>query len=145
MQDISFGRYTSILYRNIQIIVNHHLKPFGIGSGQYLFLIAISKHDGINQKDLTAYLNIDKATTAKALAKLEELGYILRLKDAQDRRYYKIHLSKKGNSFMPTLREILNKTTITLSKDMTSEDQEKSRELFELMIKNALREVSNLK
>ena len=145
MQEISFGRYTSVLYRYIQIIINHRLKSYGFGSGQYLFFIAISKNPGINQKELSANMNIDKATTAKALSKLESLGYILRKKDEKDRRYYKIYLSEKGADFISVLREILSDITTTLSKGMTEDDMQKSKALFEKMIENAVNEVDNLR
>ena len=66
------GKTMSILYRYRQIIINHKLRPYGLVSGQHIFLINIARHEGINQKDLTNLVKIDKATTAKALKKLEE-------------------------------------------------------------------------
>ena len=47
------GKTMSILYRYRQIIINHKLRPYGLGSGQHIFLINIARHEGINQKDLT--------------------------------------------------------------------------------------------
>ena len=145
MSEISFGRFTSVLYRHIQIIINHMLKPYGFGSGQYLFLIAISKHKGISQKDLTSYMNIDKATTAKALAKLETLGFIRRIKDENDRRYYKIFLTEKGVNFMPILKSQLSQISDMLSEGMNEEQLSMTREVFEIMIQNAIKKVDELK
>lgn len=145
MNDISFGKYISVLYRYTQIIINHQLKEYGLGSGQYLFLIAIAKSPGINQKELTARMMNDKATTAKALSKLEALGYIERKKDEADRRYYKIFLSDKGEAFMPTLRSILQTLTSTLSTEMTASEIDQSKELLDKMLENAIKEVDRLK
>lgn len=145
MNEISFGKYTSILYRYNQIIVNNRLKKYGLGSGQYLFLIAIHKAEGINQKDLTKKMNVDKATTAKALNKLEELNYITRVKDVKDKRYYCIYLTQKGKDFIPCLKDHLNEVTQILSQGMTHEDILKISQYFETMIENAVEAVRHLK
>ena len=145
MLDISFGKYISALYRHNQIIINNSLKSTGLGSGQYLFLITIAKNPGINQKDLTARLNIDKATTAKALSKLEKHDYICRLKDKKDNRCYNIFLSEKGNDYLPELKGHLQEITKVLSKGMTQEEIVLAGHLFEIMINNAIEEVNLLK
>jgi len=71
-----FGKYIAAVYRHQQILINHHLKSYGIGSGQYVFLVKIHENPGISQKELSKLVKIDKATTAKALKKLEQKGYI---------------------------------------------------------------------
>lgn len=145
MLDISFGKYISALYRHNQIIINNALQSTGLGSGQYLFLISIARNPGINQKDLTTALNIDKATTAKALAKLEEHDYICRLKDKKDHRYYNIFLTEKGKDYLPELKTHLQQITSILSEGMTDEEIVLASRLFEIMINNAIKEVSHLK
>ena len=74
----SIGKSMSIIYRYRQILINHKLKPYDLGYGQYIFLINIERNLGISQKELTKLVMIDKATTAKALKKLEENDYIYR-------------------------------------------------------------------
>jgi DNA-binding MarR family transcriptional regulator len=145
MNDISYGKYISVLYRHLQIIINHDLKEYNLGSGQYLFLIEVHIHEGINQRDLTSLMKIDKATTAKALIKLENLGYIDREKDVQDRRYYKIFLTDKGKKFMPILKDKLDNLSSTLIQGMTEEEKSTTSRLLDIMIKNAVNEVTLLK
>lgn len=145
MSNISFGRYTSVLYRYTQIMVNDMLKPYGLGSGQYLFLIALSKNSGISQKDLTVLLNVDKATTAKALSKLENRHYIYRSKNSEDRRYYKIFLTQKGLDFMPILRGHLGQVSDILSNGMSEDEKKLTVQLMEVMIENAIKHVNQMK
>lgn len=85
---------------------NNRLNSYGVGSGQYIFISAIYKNPGISQKDLTNLIKIDRATTAKALLKLEQNGYIDIIKDEDDKRYHKLYLTKKGIDFIPILDEI---------------------------------------
>lgn len=65
-------KYINIINRYHQIIINHELKPYGLGSGQYFFLLNIYENQGISQKELSNLVKTDKATTAKALKRLEE-------------------------------------------------------------------------
>jgi len=76
----SIGRWISMLYRYSQIYVGNKLQPYGIGKGQFMFLIKLFERDGLNQDELVDGLNIDKGTTARALRKLEQEGYIKRQK-----------------------------------------------------------------
>ena len=68
----SVGKYISILYRYAQSYIATHLKPLGIGSGQYMFLVALYKNDGYSQEQLSQSLMIDKATTEIGRASCRE-------------------------------------------------------------------------
>lgn len=74
----SHGQYISAIYRHMQILISSELAPYRIGSGQYIFLMAIAFQQPITQKALSEKLLIDKTTTAKAIAKLEAEGYVRR-------------------------------------------------------------------
>ncbi|AJD32156.1 MULTISPECIES: MarR family winged helix-turn-helix transcriptional regulator [Clostridium] len=136
MQDQSFGRYISVIYRHLQILLNHHLNSYGIGSGQYIFLSAIYKNQGISQKELTNLIKIDRATTAKALKKLERNGYVNRIQDTKDKRYYKLYLTKKGIEFIPILNNILDDLTNMLNVGMSSEQYTETLKSLNLILNN---------
>lgn len=145
MDNISLGRYNTGIYRHIQIIINHELNPYGLGSGQYIFLHHIFNNEGQSQKELTSNINIDKATTAKALKKLEEGDYIYRAQDEEDKRYNKIYLTEKGKDFMPVLKEKLGTVTKILVKGMSEEEIILSNSLLAVMYNNAVEAVALLK
>jgi DNA-binding MarR family transcriptional regulator len=107
----SFGKYISAIYRHSQILVSARLKPFGIGSGQYIFLLTIFANEGISQKALSEQLAIDKATTAKAVGKLETLGYVVRKTSPFDNRYNLLYLTDSGKLIVPKVKKILNELT----------------------------------
>ena len=88
--DEYFGKYISILHRQANVFYSKEFNKFGIGSGQYMFMIHLYRNDGISQEELSDIINIDKGTTAKAIKKLEELGYIERIKDSEDKRINRI-------------------------------------------------------
>lgn len=145
MKNDSFGRYISVIYRHLQILLNHHLKPYGIGSGQYIFLSAIHGNQGISQKDLTNLIKIDKTTTAKALKKLEENGFVYRVHDADDKRYYKLYLTEKGIDFIPILNDILDKLTQELNVGMDHEEYISTLKSLNLILDNVQKTVETLR
>lgn len=104
----SHGKYISAIYRHQQILIATQLQPYRIGSGQYIFLMAIAHREGITQKELAEELLIDKTTTAKAVAKLEAEGYIRRENDPEDRRFHLLYLTEAGGAVVPKVQEALD-------------------------------------
>ncbi|MGF7186322.1 DNA-binding MarR family transcriptional regulator [Desulfitispora alkaliphila] len=137
MQNISLGKWISILYRYGHIFINKELEPHNIGKGQVLFLIALYHKDGLPQEELSLSLNIDKGTTARAIRKLETTGYIIRKQNTKDLRSHQIFLTEKAKAFEPHLFTILNRWTEILSEGMTEEEVETALRLLTKMASNA--------
>lgn len=106
------GKYISQIYRKANAVLIKKFSKYGIGSGQYMFLIALYNKDGIIQEELSDRVNIDKGTTARALKKLEEIGLIKKCRNEQDKRAYKVYLTDKAREikedFFFILREMEN-------------------------------------
>ncbi len=117
----SIGKLNAAIYRNLQSILNAKLKELPIRSGQHDFLYVISLYEGITQKELSAYLHVGKATTAKACKSLAGHGYIRMEKDEKDRRFERLYLTEHGRAVAPliheTFRELVNLTTRDLSPE----------------------------
>ena len=79
------GKYISQLYRKGSVFINKEVSEYGIGSGQFMFLLELYINDGKNQEEIAETLKIDKGTTARALKKLEEQGFVTRIKDENDK------------------------------------------------------------
>ncbi|EPZ62268.1 marR family protein [[Clostridium] sordellii ATCC 9714] len=90
------GRYISQIHRKGRIYISKELNDLGIGSGQVMFLLELYRGDGKSQEDLAEALHIDKGTTARAIKKLEEAGFVSRVKDEIDKRANKVYLTNKG-------------------------------------------------
>jgi len=143
--DEVIGKSLSIVYRYRQIIINYRLKPYNLGSGQHVFFLNIAKNEGISQKDLTNLVMIDKATTAKALKKLEEHGYIYRQCNQRDRRYNQLFLTEKGHEMMPIITSILMEITEELAAGMTEDEIQYFSTFLDKMLNNAVEVVEFLR
>ena len=133
----SIGRWISILYRYRQNYLSKRLEPFNIGSGQYFFLLVLSKNNGISQEGLSEYLKIDKATTAKAIKKLAEEGYVTRAVDNADKRAYQVYLTQKGWELLPFIEKCINDWERLVTVGFVENERQLLERLLEKMAQNA--------
>jgi DNA-binding MarR family transcriptional regulator len=145
MANESFGRWISLLYRYGHIYVTRQLEPFHIGKGQFLFLLALYHKDGLLQDELAKQLNIDKGTTARALYKLEEEGYVIRKTDDKDRRSNHVYLTKKAEDFKPQLHAVLLQWTDILCQGLSENEREQALSIFKKLADNAATYMANEK
>ncbi|MBS4217510.1 MarR family transcriptional regulator [Bacillus sp. FJAT-49711] len=106
----------------MQILISNELAPYRIGSGQYIFLMAIAFQQPITQKELSKKLLIDKTTTAKAITKLEAEGYVRREPDPADNRYHLLYLTDSGREVVPRVQEGLDRVKSKTRMGITDEE-----------------------
>lgn len=132
----SHGQYISAIYRHMQVVISAELAPYRIGSGQYIFLMAIASGQPITQKALSEKLLIDKTTTAKAIAKLESEGYVRREVDPADNRYQLIYLTEAGQVVVPKVQEALNRVKSKTRKGISDEEYDVLLVLLKTVLRN---------
>lgn len=137
----SYGKYISAIYRNMQILIAAELAPYRIGSGQYIFLMAIAGKERITQKALSEQLLIDKTTTAKAIAKLEAEGYVRREPDPVDNRYHLLYLTEAGRAVVPKVQEALDHIRHYSCIDISNEEYELMLSLLKKVLRNVSEQV----
>lgn len=116
------GKYISLIHRQANAFFTKEFSKFGFGSGQYMFMIHLYKNDGISQEKLSELLNIDKGTTAKAVKKLEELGFVTRSKDSSDKRINRIYLTSKAINIRNEFFSVLTKWETILTNELNPEE-----------------------
>jgi DNA-binding MarR family transcriptional regulator len=139
----SYGKYISAIYRHLQILITAELAPFRIGSGQYIFLIAIAGKERTTQKALSEELLMDKTTTAKAIAKLEAEGYVRREPDSTDNRYHLLYLTETGRAVVPKVREALDNIRHKSSIDISDEEYKLMLGTLKKVLRNVNEQVRN--
>lgn len=90
------GRYIGHFHRLGATYLTKEYEKYGIGVGQYQFLILLYLKDGISHDELTEKASIDKANTTRAIKKLESEGYVKLVPNDSDKRKYKIYLTEKA-------------------------------------------------
>jgi len=135
---VSIGRYLSCLYRHTQMFFERELSDYGLGHGTFSFLMILSKNDGIHQEKLSRFLNINKATTARAIKRLMSLGYVERKQDPKDGRAHRLYLTAKGLSLKPILAKTSAKWSKILAAGFDSEERTRVLELLRKMSRNSV-------
>lgn len=133
----SIGCWVSILYRYRQNYLSKRLDPYNIGSGQHMFLLALAYNDGISQEELSERLKLDKATTAKALKKLEDEGYVARGIDAADKRAYQVFLTPLALRVIPLIKKAVEDWEQLITADLSEDESFLIKQLLRKMAQNA--------
>ncbi len=133
MKQLKIGKMLKIVSNYMDKDVNNCLADINITRSQMgiLVYIQISECKGIevNQVDIEKEFNLKNPTVTGLLNRLEEKGYIKRVKSEKDKRYKKLDLTNSG-------REILEK-----GKSKAEENEEK---LLKILTKNETEELKRI-
>lgn len=77
--------------------------------GQFIFLTRICENSGINLKQLSIILRVDKTTTTKVTQKLIKVGYVYKEQDNKDKRIYRLYPTDKALDIYNTIIEEENR------------------------------------
>ena len=132
----SVGKYISIIHRTGSSFLSKEFSKFNIGSGQYMYLIHLYKNDGLSQEELTEILNIDKGTTAKSIKKLETEGFVMRVKDKNDKRINRVYLAPKALEIKDEFLSSINAWENTLTSNLSYAEKEQALTLLKKITYN---------
>ncbi|HBV68267.1 MAG TPA: MarR family transcriptional regulator [Clostridiales bacterium] len=118
------NREIMTISRCISYIRNAQFKKYDIGRGQHAFLTRIYENPGINQEELSYMLKMDKTTVAKALKKLEENNFILRVRSEEDNRKWLLYPTDKLLSIYDELENLILSTCQNAVKGFSSDEAE---------------------
>lgn len=138
----SIARWISVLHRQFQIFLNRELKDYGIHSSEYIFLINLDKEEGVSQEKLSASLFIDKAATARAIARLEKSGLVRKARDLSDGRINLVTLTDKGLEMRGFIQSKLAHWRQTISEGLSEEEVDYMITRLKRMSQNALIETN---
>jgi DNA-binding MarR family transcriptional regulator len=138
----SIGKWISVLHRQFQIYLNRELRNHDINSSEYIFLVNLYEKDSVSQEKLSSNLFVNKAATARAIGRLEELGYVHRTRDPIDSRAYLVTLTAKGLEMRSFIRTKLAYWTRTITAGLTADETDDIIRKIKQMSTNALTETN---
>lgn len=114
-------------HRSAGYLINHlarifargltaRIKPLGLTTGTFPALLELWEADGLTQKQLVERLDIEQATMANTLARMERDGLIVRKKDESDGRAQRIWLTGKARDLrIPAISAALEENASSLA------------------------------
>ena len=133
------AHWIAVLYRSGATWISNGLQPLKIGRGQYALLSELFYCDGVSQSELAQTLRLDKGTTARALRKLEDAGYVVRERDEADRRVYHVYLTDKARGVKDSLHSVMHGWSDTLTEGFSDGEQRQILAFLQGMARNAAR------
>ncbi len=85
--------------------LQHRIAPLGIVVGQFPILLELWLKDGVTQKDLLGKIDVEQATLANTLNRMERDGLIRRTKSPTDARAQLIWLTEKASGLRDSAYE----------------------------------------
>ncbi|BAB51649.1 MarR family winged helix-turn-helix transcriptional regulator [Mesorhizobium japonicum] len=76
--------------------LQQRIRPLGLAPAQFMTLLALWDEDGLTQRELVQRLNVEQATIANTLIRMERDGLIERRLHPEDGRSQSIHLTAKA-------------------------------------------------
>lgn len=92
----STGYLTNHLTRLFQASLHRRIRPYGLSPGVFPALLELWDKDGLTQRELVDRLDIEQATMANTLSRMERDGLIERRPHPTDRRAQQVWLTDAG-------------------------------------------------
>ena len=109
----------------------------GLTSSQWKVILALNSFDGLSQRELADMIYVDGSTLVPVIDKMEKNGLLERKSDPKDRRHNRLYLTKKSESVVDSIIEIVLQLRKTLYKGLSKDDLESMRPKLKRIIDNA--------
>ena len=116
------GRAVTFLHRSRSRFMTDRLRDYGFSGAMYLILLHIEHHPGATQDSIANHMFIDKCNVARRTKKLEDLGYLYRETDRNDRRQNNLFLTEKGRELVPVIRTYLGQWVQWITAGLTDQE-----------------------
>ncbi|MBF0274628.1 MAG: MarR family transcriptional regulator [Nitrospinae bacterium] len=101
---------------------NSFLKPYGIAGEQFTLLKILNENPAITQTEISEYLYKNKTTITRMMDVLEKKGYITKVRQNNDRRSFRISVTKSGKSLISELSGIFDPKIERLNNVFSEEE-----------------------
>ena len=92
----SAGYLINHLARIFAQALAREIKPLGLAPGQFMVLLELWREDGLTQRDLVGRLDVEQATLANTLSRMERDGLVRRVPHPTDGRAQVIRLTERA-------------------------------------------------
>jgi DNA-binding MarR family transcriptional regulator len=131
------GRLASMTTRCGMMYVAKRLAQFKIGTGQAFIMAELYLRDDVSQDDVRSLVKMDKGTVTRAMQRLEDLGFILRRHDSDDRRVVRVLVTEAARAIEEDFFEVLFEWNEGILKGISEEEQQVAVSVLRRMAANA--------
>jgi DNA-binding MarR family transcriptional regulator len=119
----SAGYLINHLARLFAQALAREIAPLGLAPGQFMVLLELWDEDGLTQRGLVGRLDVEQATLANTLSRMERDGLIVRRPHPTDGRAQSIHLTERARMAEKPAKDAANSVNRTLLAGLPREER----------------------
>ena len=125
------------MIRAARQIINENLRWLNLSSAEGNVLLHLwTQGEEIGQEQLVEQLDVSKPAVSRTLDSLEAKGYIVRRRDAEDRRVHRVCMTDKARAIGPAVEQAYNRLYSIAMQGMSQEELAEFVGLFGRMAEN---------
>lgn len=101
--DRAIGFWIHLVHHRARAAAERLLAPHGVTPEQWALLVRLWRADDVSQVELAGATFRDKPSVSRMIDGLEAAGYVVRARNAEDRRSHRIVLTARGRALERTL------------------------------------------
>lgn len=98
------------------------LKPLGVNSSQYFFILKLHDDPGVTQDQLVRADSRHQSNVNRELSRLVKLGLVTKVQSATDGRRYELTLTQAGEDLYPMVKAALDAQEQSLAQALAAAD-----------------------
>ena len=123
------------VYTSMHSQIACHMKESGLTPQQVMVIKIIGHEKEVTISRLCEEMSLAKATVSGIVQRLEDAGYVEKLKKATDKRNTYIVFSEQGNKLAKEWREKMNESFCKVFEHLSEEEMEQIKESLKLLNK----------
>ena len=132
---ILYGHNVNQLARSFTKKLNEKISPLGLYSSQWGIVLYLHKKGQCTQIELCKYLGVEAPTITRTLARMEEMGLVIRT-EGKDKREKNIKLTEKANEQFPKWYETAISVELESINNISEEEVDIFNKVLEKMMMN---------
>jgi len=134
----SLGMQVILTSKSLERLAEVEMKNrLSLTGSQWKIILALNLSDGLSQKELAEKIYVDGSTLVPIMDKMEREELVERIPDPKDRRNNRIFLTKKSESVVDSIIEIILQVRKLAYKGLSQEELESARAILKKIMDNA--------
>lgn len=122
----------------LRTLIDRRVDPYNLTRAKWLALGVLDRREGITQTELAEYLELDKSTVGRLIDRLVQRGFVVRRKDPNDRRVFRIFFAESAQPILSELEQVGAGVRADALAGISKQDQEKLLSLLDRVKTNLL-------
>ncbi len=115
-------RLSALAGRTSRLLSSVYEARFGISIPEWRVVANVAAHDALSLREVSRLTHLDKATASRAVARLEDHGFLAKRTNPADRRLVELSLTRKGRRLFKQIVPLALSFEAELVGDLSVDD-----------------------